>query len=125
MRSASALPSVQIDRRGSRGRGRPERSHEAAPLRATAIGRALGALGLLGVVATVFLTSAGAAGEPSQYVPGRIGGWPGWLAGPFEGLHMSIDSSSFQTFTLIMCASYLVVLLAARTLPMAALVAAI
>jgi hypothetical protein len=128
MRSASALPSVQIDRRGSRGRGRPERSHEAAPRRAAAIGRglgALGALGLLGVLATVFLTSAGAAGEPSQYVPGRSGGWPGWLAGPLEGLHMSIDSSSFQTFTLIMCASYLIVLLAARTLPMGAIVAAI
>jgi hypothetical protein len=128
MRSASALPSVQIDRRGSRGRGRPERSHEAAPRRAAAIGRALGALGalgLLGILATVFLTSAGAAGEPSQYVPGRSGGWPGWLAGPLEGLHMNIDSSSFQTFTLIMCASYLVVLLAARTLPMGALVAAI
>src|SRR6476469_2775509 len=125
MRSASALPSVQIDRRESRGRARRERSRGAAPRRAEAIGRMLGALGLLGVVATVFLTSAGAAGEPSQYVPGRSGGWPGWLAGPLEGLHMSIDSSSFQTFTLIMCASYLIVLLAARTLPMGTLVAAI
>jgi hypothetical protein len=125
MRSASAVPSVQIDRRGSRARGRVERSHEATPWRSAAIGRALGALGLLGVLATVFLTSAGAAGEPSQYVPGRSGGWPGWLAGPMEGLHMSIDSGSFQAFTLIMCASYLIVLLAARTLPMGALVAAI
>jgi hypothetical protein len=125
MRSASALPSVQIDGRGSRGRARLERPREPSTRRAAAIGRVLGALGLLGVVATVFLTSAGAAGEPSQYVPGRSGGWPGWMAGPLEGLHMSIGAGSFQAWTLIMCASYVVVLLAARTLPMGALVAAI
>jgi hypothetical protein len=93
--------------------------------RLAALGSRLGALGLLGVVATVFLTSASAAGEPTQYVPGRSGGWPGWLAGPFAGLHMSISPGSFETWTLIMCASYVVVLLAARTLPMGALVAAI
>jgi hypothetical protein len=77
------------------------------------------------VVATVFLLVAGAAGEPSQYVPGRIGGWPMWMAGPLEGLNMSLGSSGFQTLTLIMCASYLIVLLVARTLPVGALVAAI
>ncbi|HEY6353772.1 MAG TPA: hypothetical protein VIY30_04725, partial [Burkholderiaceae bacterium] len=93
--------------------------------RSTAIPRALGLLGLLGIVVTVFLTAAGAAGEPSQYVPGRSGGWPGWLAGPFEDLGMSLGSGAFQTLTLVMCASYLLVLACARALSMRALVAAI
>src|SRR4029077_2430211 len=56
---------------------------------------------------------------------GRSGGWPQWLAGPLEALHMSIDSNSFQNLMLIMCASYLVVLLTARALPLRALVVAI
>jgi len=87
--------------------------------------RALGALGLVGVVTTVFLLAAGAAAHPSQYVPGRSGGWPGWMAGPLQGLRVGISNDSFQTLTLIMCASYVLVLCAARTLPGRALVAAI
>jgi hypothetical protein len=78
--------------------------------------RALGALGLLGVLTSVFLIAAGAASRPSQYVPARSGGWPGWLAGPLQGLGLGLGSSSFQTLTLIMAASYVAVLLAARTL---------
>jgi len=78
--------------------------------------RALGALGLLGVLASVFLIAAGAAGGPSQYVPARIGGWPGWLAGPLAGLGLGISPDSFQTLTLIMAASYVAVLLAVSTL---------
>jgi alpha-1,6-mannosyltransferase len=77
--------------------------------------RALGALGLLGVLTSIFLLTAGAASRPSQYVPARSGGWPNWLAGPLEGLHVGITASRFQTLTLIMAASYLAVLLAART----------
>jgi len=104
----------------------PSRSRAEAAHRGAQRGRgALGALGLLGVVVTAFLTAAGAAGEPSQYVPARSGGWIGWLAGPFEGLGMSIGSGGFQTLSLIMCASYLGVLLAARALPLGAIWAAI
>ena len=77
------------------------------------------------MVTTVFLLAAGAATRPSQYVPGRSGGWPSWMAGPFEGLGVGITNGSFQTLMLIMCASYLLVLLAARTLSARALVAAI
>jgi hypothetical protein len=77
------------------------------------------------VVTTVFLVTAGAATRPSQYVPGRSGGWPGWMAGPLEGLGVGITPARFETLTLIMCASYLLVLLAARALPARALVAAI
>jgi alpha-1,6-mannosyltransferase len=73
-------------------------------------------LGLLGVFTSVFLLAAGAASEPTQYVPARSGGWPGWLAGPLESLHVGITSSSFQTLTLIMAAGYVAVLLTVRTL---------
>jgi alpha-1,6-mannosyltransferase len=73
-------------------------------------------LGLLGVFASAFLLAAGAASEPTQYVPARSGGWPGWLAGPLEGLHVGITSGSFQTLTLIMAAGYVAVLLSVRTL---------
>ena len=85
----------------------------------------LGALGLLGIVTTVFLLTAGVAAAPSQYVPARIGGWPSWMAGPLQGLGVGISSGSFQTLMLIMCASYLAVLLAARALPAQALAATI
>jgi hypothetical protein len=87
--------------------------------------RALGALGLLGVTTTVFLLAAGAARHPSQFVPARRGGWPGWLAGPLEGVGIGISSGGFQALTLIMCASYLAVLVAARTLSTRAIVVAI
>jgi hypothetical protein len=83
--------------------------------------RTIGALGLLGVFTTVFLLAAGAASSPSQYVPARSGGWPGWLAGPLENLGVGISSASFQTLTLIMAASYVAVLLAARSLSWRAL----
>jgi alpha-1,6-mannosyltransferase len=76
-------------------------------------------------VSSVFLLTAGAATAPSQYVPGRIGGWPGWMAGPLEGLGIGITNGSFQALMLIMCASYLLVLFAARALPARALAAAI
>lgn len=125
MPSAPALPSAPIGaarRRGDRVSGAPLRDGAQRP---AAIARALGGLGLAGVVVSVFLTCAGAAGEPSQYVPGRSGGWPGWLAGPFAGLGMSLDSSTFQTLTLIMCASYVLVLLTARALPLRATLGAI
>lgn len=109
------------------------RSALAAPAprgdtRAAGTGRALrplGAIGLLGLVCSVFLLSADAAAKPSEYVPARSGGWPDWMAGPLEGLGAALGRDGFQTLMLIMCASYLLVLLAARALPMRALVAAI
>lgn len=106
------------------GSGRPMRSssprqpaaEERESSSSTRALRALGMLGLLGVFTSAFLLAAGAASEPTQYVPARSGGWPGWLAGPLEGLHVGVTSSSFQTLTLIMAAGYVAVLLTVRTL---------
>jgi hypothetical protein len=86
---------------------------------------AAGALGLASVLATSFLIAAGAAGAPSQYVPARSGGWPGWLAGPLSSLHLGLPGERFQTLMLIMCAGYLLVLLGARSLPGRAIAGAI
>jgi hypothetical protein len=102
--------------------GAPAASGAGAP---TWLVRALGALGLLGVVTSVLLVCAGAASAPGQYVPAREGGWPVWLAGPLRGLGVGLSSSSFQTLMLAMCASYALVLALARRLPAAAIATAI
>lgn len=106
-------------------RGPAEMGPAAGARRAARSLRILGALGLVGVLTTVFLLSAGAATAPSQYVPARSGGWPAWMAGPLQGLDVGLSSGRFQALMLIMCASYLLVLTAARTLPVGPLVAAI
>ncbi|HEY2570471.1 MAG TPA: glycosyltransferase 87 family protein [Solirubrobacteraceae bacterium] len=121
---APAPSSAPIEAAPSSPRPRVGRS-AGDTLRRSALLRTIGLLGLLGVVASTFLTAAGAAGEPSQYVPSRSGGWIGWLAGPLEGLGLSIGSGGFQTLSLIMCASYLLVLLAARALSLRAIAAAV
>src|ERR1700744_5250559 len=97
---APAPPSAPIVAAGASRRHYPRRS-PAAATRWSGPLRALGLLGLLGIVASTFLTAAGAAGEPSQYVPARSGGWIGWLAGPLQGLGLSLGSGGFQTLTLI------------------------
>ncbi len=85
----------------------------------------LGILGLAGVLVSVFLLCAGAASAPTIYVPGRSGGWPAWMAGPLRNLGLGLNENSFQTLTLIMAGSYLVVLLAVRALPIWAIALAI
>jgi hypothetical protein len=85
-------------------------------------------LGLLAILASVFLLSAGTATRPSTYVPARSGGWPDWLAGPLRGLGVSaISSGEFQALTLIMCAGYAAVLIAAyaRALSLRAIAVAV
>lgn len=117
--AATPTTGVQIAERTPR-TSRSDRAR--APSRAL---RALGALGLLGVLASALLLSADAAARPSELVPARVGGWPGWLAGPLEGLGATLTRDSFQTLVLIMCAGYLLVLVAARVLPGRALAATI
>lgn len=92
------------------------------PAEATAL---LGAVGLVGVVASAFLIAAGAATRPTTIVPARSGGWPGWLAGPLRGLEVGISRGSFQAFTLVMCASYALVLACAGRLRLRSIAVAI
>ncbi len=78
--------------------------------------RALGMAGLAGVVVGALGLAACAAGGPTRYVPGRSGGWPGWLSGPLHGLGLGLTPDRFQALTLVMCAGYAAALTAARTL---------
>jgi alpha-1,6-mannosyltransferase len=87
--------------------------------------RALGAAGLVAIVTSVFLIAAGAATRPTSLVPARSGGWPDWLSGPLRGLDIGISRGSFQAYTLIMCAGYVLVLACAHRLRARTIVAAI
>ncbi len=87
--------------------------------------RVLGTLGLLSVLASVFFLAAGAAGGPDVFVPGRSGGWPGWLAGPLHGLGLGLSDNEFQVWTLVLCAGYAAALVAARALSLRTLALAI
>ena len=64
--------------------------------------RAAGAVGLAAIIVSSLLLAGGAAGAPTQYVPARTGGWPGWLAGPLSGLHVGLPGDRFQTLMLVM-----------------------
>jgi hypothetical protein len=125
MHAATPVPRVEIGGGSRHPLDGGAAARRGASERTTRGLRALGALGLLGVLSTVLLLTAGAAAGPSQYVPARSGGWPSWLAGPLENLGGGLTSASFQTLMLIMCGSYLAVLLAARRLPLGVLIAAI
>jgi hypothetical protein len=125
MQAATGSPRARI------GAHLPPGSHgRAGPLAAIGVRpgwpvRALGGVGLAGVVASVFLVAAGAAAKPSSLVPARSGGWPDWLAGPLRGLDFSIGRGGFQSFTLLMCAGYVVVLACAHRLSLRAIAVAI
>lgn len=125
MRTAAPASSAPIELDTSSRRAR-RRSREPAARRRLRLARALGALGLLAIVASVFLTAAAAAGEPTQYVPARSGGWPPWLSEPLSSLHLSgLSAGGFQALTLVLCAGYVLALLFARTLSLRALWVAI
>jgi alpha-1,6-mannosyltransferase len=86
---------------------------------------ALGLTGLVAIVTSVFLVAAGAATRPTSLVPARTGGWPDWLSGPLRGLDIGISRGSFQAYTLLMCAGYVVVLACVHRLRARTIVAAI
>jgi hypothetical protein len=88
--------------------------------------RALGWLGLVGVVVSALWIAAAAAAHPTVYAPASRGHYPGWLAGPLRGLGLDgLGPHSFQNLLLAMCASYLLVLCAARALSLRTVVAAV
>src|SRR5579862_6516014 len=81
-----------------RARGARRRLH-GARRRLAAAAPAGSTLGALAVVASAILLASAAAGEPSQYVPARIGGWPPWLSGPLHPFEAILDPGTFQTLT--------------------------
>lgn len=82
-------------------------------------------LGLLGLGASSALIAAAAAGDPSHFVPAAHAKFPGWLAGPFSMLHLSLGASLFRPLLLGMCVCYSLVLAGTRRLGARALLAAI
>lgn len=87
--------------------------------------RALGGLGLLGIVTSAFLLAARAASAPSSFVRVRDAQWAGWISGPYQSLGLGISKGSFETLILIMVGCYALVLISARSLPLAAVGTAI
>jgi alpha-1,6-mannosyltransferase len=71
------------------------------------------------------MVCAGAARGPTVYVPGRSGGWPGWMAGPLAGLVPALTPGSFEAYTLLMCLGYGLVLVSAKALSARTLAGAI
>lgn len=121
MQTAAASPSASIEAPPSGHRGQ-QRDRRSDVRRVVPAARAAGTLGLLGIVVSVLLIAAGAASEPTQYVPSRSGGWAPWLAGPLAGLHVgALGSGGFQTLTLIGCGGYAAVLTCARSLSLRSL----
>jgi alpha-1,6-mannosyltransferase len=79
--------------------------------------RIAGSLMLAGVVSSGFLIAAGAAGERSSFVPGRKGGYPGWLHEPLSSLHLGLDPNGIVVVLAAMWAFYAGALLLARAIP--------
>ena len=96
-RAAPALPGAPIRSR-RRADGAPQRRHAGRRCAARRARRARSARsGCWACVATVFLmVGRRRRRQPSQYVPARSGGWPGWLAGPLAGLDMSLGSGTLS-----------------------------
>lgn len=120
---ASSSPASGLEQAAPVGAGAAVASQVRA-VRAGAL-TIVGAGGLCAVVAAVFLLVAGAAAGPSVFVPARTGGWPHWMAGPLQGLHLSLGPVRFELLTALMAAGYLAALGCARRLPAAAIGAAI
>ena len=82
-----------------------------------AVRRALAVLSLLGLLGASVLVVAAAASYPTQMVPARLGGFPGWLRGPLSGLiDVFFFPSDFGLAILAMTACYLVALVCAAAI---------
>jgi len=125
MQAASGVPRTREGAPTARRSRARAGLHAAIAAQPDRVMRALGAFALAGILASVFLIAAGAATRPTPLVPARSGGWPGWMAGPLRGLDVGISRGSFQAYTLIMCACYLLVLPCARRLQLRTIAAAI
>jgi alpha-1,6-mannosyltransferase len=70
---------------------------------------ALGALALGGLVAGALVLVSGAASRPTELVPARLGGFPGWLRGPL-GTSFVLDPDQAAIVVLVMTGCYLAAL---------------
>ena len=65
-------------------------------------------LALAGILGISIVIAIESAAEPSLLVPASRGGFPGWLAGPLEGLGGGITSEQFVWVLVAMTACYMV-----------------
>jgi hypothetical protein len=83
--------------------------------------RARTALGGVAIVALLAASAAMAAGGAAQrlvfFVPASLNGFPGWLAGPLHGLHLTMTPAAASVLLLVMSAGYVAALICARSLP--------
>ena len=84
-----------------------------------------GLVSLAGLVAATLTIVSAAASRPSQLVPARFGGFPGWLRGPLDGVDYVLFPSDIALLFLLMTACYLVALACVRALPAGLLVGTI
>jgi alpha-1,6-mannosyltransferase len=74
--------------------------------------------GLAGTLICCALLAAGAAGAGNGvFLPGDAGLWPSWLASPLQILGLRIAAGGFQTLTLLLVASYALLLIGRAALP--------
>lgn len=68
--------------------------------------RAAATVALAGLIGSGLLVAAGAAGKPSSFVPGRKGGYPGWLHEPLSSLHLGLAPAGIVMALLAMWVFY-------------------
>jgi hypothetical protein len=86
---------------------------------------AAGLSALVGLAGAGLVIAAGSAARPSSLVPASRGGFPDWLRGPFSALELPISHADFVALMIVMSVCYLVTLIAARSVPASAAIAAI
>ncbi len=91
----------------------------------TALGRSLGAVGLLGVLATVAILVVERGRRPLELRAGLRRGLAALAQRTAPWPRRRLDKGGFQALMLVMCASYLLVLAGARRLPISAILATI
>ncbi|HEX8073779.1 MAG TPA: glycosyltransferase 87 family protein [Thermoleophilaceae bacterium] len=84
----------------------------SAPALSQPLRRSIGLAGLAGLLLFGALIAVGGAGGRTFEVPASAKGLPGWIAGPFEPLGVTLTAGQFLLAVLAMCACYAAVLVA-------------
>lgn len=103
----------------------PRLNRLALPRLAASPGPLLATAGLLAILAASIVLAFDAAAAPSFLVPGGRRVFPGWVAGPFAAFGERTTWAGFGVLLLIMLGGWLVVMVWARTMPRAMLIAGI